>query len=377
MNIAYDAILLLGRSGIERYARELIKHVAVLSDEYQLQLVSGVEYGGATQEYFRGYGNIKAHSVIPHERRLGAPLRLVMRALQKRAFTRAIRGSDVVHILGPTKFVPNGVPLVATIHDLFPMDPSMGLSSEMRRRFPARVMRQLRSASAIVCPSTYVAGTIRETFPWYTGPIAVTPLAASDAFVPTELSDSVRKRHGIRDRFVLFVGRVDPRKNIPRMLRAWSLLPADVRSNSQFVLLVAGDQESLKRMQQEHASILSDPSIRLIYELPSDEMIQLMSSARALVFTTLGEGFGLPVIEAMKCGCPVITSSLTSLPEVGGDAALYVDPTEEEAIAEAIERVLTQDELVATMRAKGLEQSKRFTWHETAKKTVDVYRSIM
>jgi glycosyltransferase involved in cell wall biosynthesis len=130
-------------------------------------------------------------------------------------------------------------------------------------------------------------------------------------------------------------------------------------------------------MQQEHASILSDPSIRLIYELPSDEMIQLMSSARALVFTTLGEGFGLPVIEAMKCGCPVITSSLTSLPEVGGDAALYVDPTEEEAIAEAIERVLTQDELVATMRAKGLEQSKRFTWHETAKKTVDVYRSIM
>lgn len=377
MNIAYDAILLLGRSGIERYARELIKHVAALGDEHKLRLISGEEYGGATREYFRNFENVTTQSVIPHERKLGAPLRLLMRAVQKRSFSRAIRGSDVVHMLGPTKFVPSGVPLVATIHDLFPMDPAMGLSSEMRRRFPARVERQLRSASAIVCPSAYVAGTIRETFPWYMGPIAVTPLAASDAFVPTELSESVRKRHSIRDRFVLFVGRVDPRKNIPRMLRAWSLLPADVRSNSQFVLLVAGDQESLKRMQQEYAGVLSDPSIRLIYELPSDEMIQLMSSARALVFTTLGEGFGLPVIEAMKCGCPVITSNVTSLPEVGGDAALYVDPTQEEAIAGAIEQVLTRDELVAAMRASGLDQAKQFTWNETARKTVDVYRSIM
>ena len=377
MKIAYDAILLLGRSGIERYARELIKHVAASGDSHELRLISGTEYGGATREYFRHLPNVDTKSVIPHERLLGAPLRLLMRSIQRRRFSTAIRDVDVVHILGPTKFVPSGAPLVVTIHDLFPMDASFGLSAEMQRRFPGRIDRQLKAASAVVCPSSYVAGTIRDSFPWYTGPIAVTPLAASDAFTPAELSDHVRRKHAIHDRFVLFVGRVDPRKNIPRMLKAWAALSRELRSQTQFVLLLAGDPVSLEKLKKEHHDVLSDPSIRLIYEVPSSEMIQLLSASRALVFATLGEGFGLPVIEAMKCGCPVIASNNTSLPEVGGDAALYVDPIDVDSIANAMQKCLTDDDAVAEMRQRGLVHAQQFTWHETARKTLDVYSSVM
>ncbi len=377
MKIAYDAILLLGRSGIERYSRELIKHVATSDDALTLRLISGTEFGGATKEYFRHLPNVETWPVIPYERALGAPLRLVMRTIQRRRFTQSVRDVDIVHMLGPTKFVPSGPPLVATIHDLFPMDPSFGLSADMQRRFPGRIERQLRVASAVVCPSSFVAGTIRETFPWYTGQIAVTPLAASDAFVPTTLSDHVRRKHAIQDRFLLFIGRVDPRKNIPRMLKAWATLSRELRSQTQFVLLLAGDQGSLEKLKKEHHQILSDQSIRLIYEVPSNEMIQLLSGSRALVFTTLGEGFGLPVIEAMKCGCPVIASNNTSLPEVGGDAALYVDPYDVDSIAEAMRRCIVDDDAVSDMKQRGLVHAQKFTWQETARKTLAVYSSVL
>lgn len=377
MNIAYDAILLLGRSGIERYARELIKHVAVADGSNAIHLISGSEYGRATAEYFSQIHNVTTYPVIPHERRLGAPMRLFMRSVQRHRFTKAIRGQDVVHMLGPTKFVPSGVPLVATIHDLFPMDSSMGLSAEMQRRFPARVTRQLKSASAVVCPSHYVAGTIRQTFPWYERPIHVTPLAASDVFTSTPISKEVRTKHAIKDRFLLFIGRVDPRKNIPRMLHAWSTLPKSLRSSSQFVLLLAGDARSLRQLQIDYQELLSDPSINIIYEVPTSEMIQLLSASRGLVFTTLGEGFGLPVIEAMRCGCPVITSNVTSLPEVGGDAALYVDPYDVDSIADAMAKCLVDDAMVEQMRDRGIAQSMPFTWHATAQKTLEVYASVI
>ncbi|MBM4178526.1 MAG: glycosyltransferase family 4 protein [Ignavibacteria bacterium] len=376
MKVAYDAIQLLGHSGIERYSRELIKHVATCDSAVEVRLVTKRDMGGAVAEYISGYDGIEVRPLIPDERQLGAPLRLFMRRIQANTFTKAIRGCDVVHVLGPTKFVPAGVPLVVTIHDLFPMDPSMGLSRQMQRRFPGRIERQLRAASAVVCPSDFVASTIRETYPWFTGSITTTPLAASGAFVPTELSEHVRKRHGIHERYVLFVGRVDPRKNIPRILQAWRALPADVRRSSQLVLLLAGDMKSLQILRQQHAHELNDDSVRIVYEVPSHEMVQLLSAARALVFATLGEGFGLPVVEAMQCGCPVITSDRASLPEVGGDAVLYVNPLQVESIAQAMMNCLSDDALVRDLRSKGIEQAKKFTWSETARKTLEVYHSI-
>jgi alpha-1,3-rhamnosyl/mannosyltransferase len=161
------------------------------------------------------------------------------------------------------------------------------------------------------------------------------------------------------------------------MLKAWATLSPELRSQTQFVLLLAGDPVSLEKLKKEHHDVLSDPSIRLIYEVPSSEMIQLLSASRALVFATLGEGFGLPVIEAMKCGCPVIASNNTSLPEVGGDAAMYVDPNDVDSIASAMQKCLTDDEAVAEMRQRGLVHAQQFTWHETARKTLDVYSSVM
>jgi alpha-1,3-rhamnosyl/mannosyltransferase len=191
------------------------------------------------------------------------------------------------------------------------------------------------------------------------------------------MTESVQTRFGIEHPYLLFIGRLDGRKNLDRMLDAWNMLPAGVRSAVNFVLVIAGGDDAIERFRSARLQKFQDGSVRILKDVATSEIVQLLSSARALAFATLGEGFGLPVIEAMKCGCPVITSSTTSLPEVGGDAALYVDPMSVDHIASAMQRCIDDDELVSMMRERGLVQSSAFTWKATAQATLDVYRSVV
>lgn len=377
MNIAFDASTILGRSGIERYSRELIKGLLRTQPDLTCTLAVNEHDAGAVSQYFENDRRVVVDGCLPHERRLGAPLRPVMRIVRQRKLSSAAKNANVVHLLSPGKIIPSKRPILTTIHDLFPMYPNMGIEGHLARRFPGRVRRHLEASSAIVCPSAYVAGTINEYFPSCRLPITVTPLAAGDEFVPTPMQDDVRHAYGLNRPYVLFVGRVDPRKNLHRMMYSWTTLPESVRRNAEFVLMMAGGDEAVARLRNENSSVMSDPSIRIITDVPTQSMIQIMSSARALAFATLGEGFGLPVLEAMRCGCPVITSSTTSLPEVGGEAALYVDPTNAEQIADMMMRCIADDDLVRQCRQAGLARSRMFTWDATARATADVYRYLI
>lgn len=377
MNVAFDASAILGRSGIERYSRELIRAVLACDDEVVATLVTDKGEQKELQSFFGHSSRVVVRNVLSHERLLGAPFRRLMRVIQRRQWDRAAAGVDLVHILGPQKVLPHARPLVVTIHDLFPMYDAMGIEGALKSTFPRRIARQLRAASAVMCPSAYVASTIRMHFPWYTGPIHVTPLAASDAFAPTELDAATRQHYGIERPYLLFIGRLDGRKNLDRMLAAWTSLPEAVRAQTDFVLVIAGGLNAVKRFREARSSLLRDSSIRIVTDVATSQLVQLLSGARALAFATLGEGFGLPVIEAMKCGCPVITSSTTSLPEVGGDAALYVDPQSTEDISSAMHRCIEDDTLVMRMRDRGFVQSALYSWHATAHATLDVYRTVV
>ena len=376
MNVAFDASAVLGRSGIERYSRELIRSLVALDEHVEATLISAKGSRRDLTSYF-GTHNVNVRDVLSHERLLGAPLRRVMRMVQRRQWDAAASDVDLVHILGPQKVVPTKRPLVVTIHDLFPMYGSMGIEGTLKSKFPRRIARQLRATSAVMCPSAYVASTIRQYFPWYSGPIAVTPLAASEVFLPTPLEADARERHGLQRPYVLFIGRIDGRKNVDRMLAAWQSLPNALRSNVDFVLIMAGGDTAVSQFRAQRSAVFQDPSLRVLTDVSTPDMVQILSSAHALVFATLGEGFGLPVIEAMKCGCPVITSGTTSLPEVGGDAALYVDPLSVDEIAVAMKRCLEDDDLRSAMRQRGLEQSAMFSWDSTARATYDVYRTVV
>lgn len=193
--------------------------------------------------------------------------------------------------------------------------------------------------------------------------------------------DKIREKYGIERHYILFVGTLQPRKNIERLIEAFSKISnlthqlADQISNLQ--LVIVGKKGWL------YESILQAPkkfgvedSVKFLDFVVDEDLPLLYQNALCFVLPSLYEGFGLPVLEAMSYGCPVITSNVSSLPEAGGEAAIYVDPEDVDDIAAKIKLLLTEENLRKELIEKGFKQAKKFSWEKTAKETLKVLTSV-
>jgi glycosyltransferase involved in cell wall biosynthesis len=202
----------------------------------------------------------------------------------------------------------------------------------------------------------------------------IIPYGVSKLFQPlaAELVESiVRDRFNIRKPYVLYVGSLTERKNLVRLLRAF----AKIHHRCPEYLLVLAGPRSWKQSPIESTvkELNLWEHVQLTGPVTDHELPALYNGASLFAFPSLYEGFGLPVLEAMACGAPVVTSNTSSLPEVAGDAAILVDPLNVEQIAEAMWLVLSQPALAAALREKGLARAAQFTWERTARETVAVY----
>jgi glycosyltransferase involved in cell wall biosynthesis len=189
---------------------------------------------------------------------------------------------------------------------------------------------------------------------------------------------------GFRERFglagdckvVLYVGGEGPRKNLPRLLRAF----ARVKAALPGVKLIKAGAADLPawhdRLLTLRSELALDDDVLFVNHLPEEDLVAFYNLADLFVFPSLYEGFGLPPLEAMACGAPVVCSDAASVPEVVGDAALTVDPHSVEELAAAMLRVLTEPDLREELRQKGLAQSQRFSWERTAQETIAIYRKF-
>ena len=184
------------------------------------------------------------------------------------------------------------------------------------------------------------------------------------------------RRYGLPDKFFLFVGTLQPRKNIARVIEAYRSLPQGIRNEVPLVIVGRAGWQC-DEIADALASGNYGTSVFWLRHLPDDDLLAVMKAATALVFPSLYEGFGLPVLEAFAAGTPVITSNGTSLPEVAGDAALLVDPVDIASIAEAMLRLLENPELVNILREKGYVRAREHSWDRTALMTLDVYRRVL
>jgi glycosyltransferase involved in cell wall biosynthesis len=196
----------------------------------------------------------------------------------------------------------------------------------------------------------------------------VTPLAADASFAaPVE-----RTGHPTLGRpYVLAVGTLEPRKNLERLIAAWGRLPPALQDSHTLALVGPRGWDDAPILSAARAA-----GAQLLGGVTDDELRALYAGAAAFVYPSLYEGFGLPVLEAMAAGAPVITSNVSSLPEVAGDAALLVDPRDEAAIAEAIERVVTDPTLADDLRARGRPRAAAFSWARTARETLAVLSGL-
>ncbi|MFL5766417.1 MAG: glycosyltransferase family 4 protein [Actinomycetota bacterium] len=274
---------------------------------------------------------------------------------------------------------PTGRPFVVTIHDIaFALFPET--ATHLSPRWHAGFRRGLERAGRILVPSAATRDDLVERFHVVTERIQVVPLGVEPAADATEENvGAVRRRHGLDGPYVLFVGGVERRKNLPALVRAFAGLPQDLGVS----LVLAGggvardpgasrDLDAVVRSLPER---VRDRVVRTGY-VSEEDKAALLAGAEALVYPSTYEGFGFPVLEAMAAGTPVVTSDRSSLPEIAGQAALLVDPVSADAIADGIERVLTDAELRSRLREAGAERARSFTWDRTARETAEVLHAV-
>jgi glycosyltransferase involved in cell wall biosynthesis len=352
--------------GNESYATNLIEALAEVDPHNHYTVL--VTKQTAVERFANRWANVSVRATPPHTPLIRIPLTLSAELRRHPV--------DVLHVqYTAPPFSP--CPLVVNIHDLSFEHLPETFKRRSRMQLRMTVRRSARRATQILALSEYGRNDIIRTYNISPNKVTVVPLAAPAHFEPIvdkKKLQQVRQTYGIDGDYLLSVGSVQPRKNLTRLLQAYSILRMTQPEGKLPILVIVGKHAWLyhETLRAVNELGLTD-SVVLTGYVPEADLPPLYSGALGLVYPSYFEGFGLPPLEAMKCGAPVIVGNKTSLPEVVGDAAILVNPFAVGEIAGAIKQLISDTGLRESLRARGLERAKLFDWRETARKTLLVY----
>jgi alpha-1,3-rhamnosyl/mannosyltransferase len=275
-----------------------------------------------------------------------------------------LRREQATVLWGPAQALPiwKTARQVVTIHDLTPFTHARYLPYGRVAYFRGMLRAVTRRADRVVVVSRATAEEVERILRIDPARIRVIPEAVGPEFQPgsSTARAAVRERYGLPDRFILSLGVIEPRKNLPRLLQAVALLN---HAGKSLPLVIAGHPRNAQHRDELRQTAARDGSaVHFLGEVPEPDLPPLLGAATLLAFVSLAEGFGLPLLEAMACGTPVVASRIAALAEVGGDAALYVDPDDPDAIAAAIQSLAQDSALHQRFQRAGLEQARQFSW---------------
>jgi glycosyltransferase involved in cell wall biosynthesis len=357
-------------TGVGHYTLELAHVLARIAPEDRFELVSPLPSLRLPERPSPSNLHITHATVSTLERRLWWQMGL----------PRYIRQSRFNVFHGTNYSVPllKTCPTVVTIHDLslllWPQTHAQHLARKARWRLPLMARR----ADAIIVPSQSIKTEVCEHLRIEESKITVIPEAPRSSFwqVPVSETAAVRRRLDISDDFILFVGTIEPRKNLLTLVRAFEQILHNSACQTQLVL--AGDEGWLTG--DLHSFLRNadfSERVRLVGYLDDDDLRALYSSCGVFVYPSLYEGFGLPLLEAMTCGAPVITSNIPSIRETVGDVALLVAPTAVDDLARSIMRLLENSAEREQRSAAGKQHASEFSWEKAAAATLSVYRQVI
>jgi glycosyltransferase involved in cell wall biosynthesis len=361
MRVVIDATPLLVRSaGVKNYLYHWIRH---------LRIVAGLDA-------IRTFPPLSSVRPLTHEASVAGPVRTVggLAALALSNYTPLpvldwmTKGTEVFHASVLVRHPPRHARLTATVHDLTgflmpELHPHANLVAEGSfAQLARRADRLIAVSDCTKNDAVRVLGIAPEK-------ITTIHSGIADAFFdpPAHRIDEVRTRYRLDRPFVLFVGTIEPRKNLDLLLDAFESLPLPLRE--QYELVIAGPigwnaDRTVERLRL----------VRYLGYIPEPDLAPLTAAAEAFVYPSLYEGFGFPVAQAMAAGVPVITSNVSSLPEVAGNAALLVDPRSQGDLHAALARLLTSRELRISLAAAGRERARAFRWEQCAAKSLDFFK---
>ena len=362
-----------GEFGVGIYTKNLVRSLARVGPEHSYVLLGGPQNREPLGDlgpnfrlthYTRRYDSVRSH----------LDFWFVLRAL----------GLDVFHI--PHRWAPlsTPAPYVVTLHDLnslfFPRDRGSRMFEKARR---GMLRRGLDRAARVI---TVSQATRRDAVKRLGLPDDkfTTIYDAVDEQVAQPVSDELRRttleRYSINDPFVLYAGRIQPQKNVPRLIEAFAVVKAQLENHWKYhhlKLIVIGDD--LARYPEVRRAVMASrvqDSARFLGFVPLETLRCFYTEATAFLFPSLYEGFGMPPLEAMAHGTPVVTSSVSSLPESVGDAAELVNPTNVFDIARGLRKILLDDDYRDELRRRGFEQVSKFSWDRSAEQVLEVYRDV-
>lgn len=290
------------------------------------------------------------------------------------------KGSDITHFFN--YIVPPFVhgKKVVTIHDMVYKAFPETMNSKTRILLNLAMNKSMKRADVVVTDSEFSRSEIIKYFPQYRDKVEVVPCGVDcDMFKPIQdrsIIEKVKANHNIKGKYFLYLGTLEPRKNLTRLVKAYEILSR--RKEDCPLLVLAGGKGWLydEIFEEVNKSGLGDKVIFTQY-IPGEEICPLMNGAEAFVFPSLYEGFGMPPLEAMACGTPVIVSGSASLPEVVGDCGLIVDAYSEESIADAMGKIADNEELRKQLSEKGIIRAREFSWKKSAEKLYTIYERLV
>ncbi|MCZ7571820.1 MAG: glycosyltransferase family 4 protein [Ardenticatenaceae bacterium] len=356
-------------AGISHYIYQLLRHLPQADPELAYTVFTS-ERGGHLASILR------YRTPLPTVRPV---VRILWeQALQPWAVRRACL--DLLHGLAYVLPLWLSVPAVLTIYDLTVFQVPERFRSANRSYLRLMTRLSARRARMVCAISQSTRDDIVRRLGVPGERVAVVYPGCDSQFAPPPAAEvaAFRARRGLPDRFVLYLGTLEPRKNVPALIRAFAEVAASNRPEFPHHLVLAGARGwHYGDVFAEVERLGLQDRVHVPGYVPADEQPLWYAAAEAFVYPSLYEGFGLPVLEAMACGTPVLTSNAASLPEVVGPAGLTVAARDEGALAEALRRLLRDAALRATLRERGLQQARRFSWLEAARVQTRIYRAAL
>ena len=370
MKVGFDATTLtMERSGIGRYTLELLRALMEHEPALDLRLMAHRPLDGDLRA--NGIGH------LPRLRGPGLPIKLAwMQTLLP--VELAASGFDVCHFTNYHAPLATPVPMIVNLHDM-----SLLLTPE---RHPSRRVMTMRPllrgvahrAAAVICLSESARADAIRVLDLDPAKVRVVPAAPASAFRPVGDGSTLAaaaRRFGLEPGFLLFVGTIEPRKNLVRLVEAYARLRAG--GFGAPLVLCGGSGWKNGDLVARIDALGIRPHVRLLGFVPDEDLPLLLNLCGAFVYPSLYEGFGLPIIEALACGTPTVTSDRGATAEVAGDAALLVDPEDVEALTSGLARALYDEPLREALRAAGPVRAADFSWERAAHATASLYRDVV
>lgn len=292
---------------------------------------------------------------------------------------------DLLHVpaFSPPLCRPKRCKVVTTVHDLIGMLFPNQIGRVSRYYWGKWLPYAVKRSDKIIADSESTRRDLMEHLDVPSEKIRVIHLSGHEGFradLSPEQVQTVKQALGIRENYFLFVGTIEPRKNLGRVIQAFAEFLKSFPAGSRYQLVVVGSKdfahgEFLRRLVKEHPE--TKTHVFFTGYVPQDSLNALYQGARAFLYPSLYEGFGIPVLEAMGSGTPVVASRVSSVPEIAGDAALLVDPENTAEITGAMRRLAEEDGLCESLRNRGHEQKKKFSWQKTSREVLEVYQEVL